>query len=152
MNKIFFIVLGLLAFWVQSAQMPIAKNFLLDAQQVVKNKTPILVLFSEHGCPYCEVVKEEVLIPISQLPEYQQKIIVREVSDENDMFYDFHHQLTTVSEFNRQYDINFFPTVAILGQNGQLLSPKLIGIVDKEFYWQKVDKIINIAINNLNNQ
>lgn len=144
------VLLVLVGLPAQSASLPTAKNFLLDAQQVIKNKTPILVLFSEHNCPYCEVVKEEALIPILQLAEYQKKIIIREVSDENDNFYNFYNELSTAYQFNQQYQIDFFPTVVILDENGHLISPKLIGIVDQEFYWQKIDEIINIALINLN--
>lgn len=147
-SVLLFIILPIVAFSARSEKMPVAQNFLLDAQQAQQNKTPILILFSEHDCPYCELAKEVALIPISKLPQYKQKIIIREVLDEYN-FYDFANKFTSADTFSAAYGVSFFPTVLIVDQYGRELAPRLIGIVGEEFYWYKVDEIINTAINNL---
>ncbi|WP_428086226.1 hypothetical protein [Candidatus Thioglobus sp.] len=50
-----------------------AKNLFMDAQQAWKKQTPILIMFSAHGCPYCEIVKQEVIAPMSQMDEYKKE-------------------------------------------------------------------------------
>ncbi len=145
-----FILLGLLSFYAYCEQLVQVDNLLLDAQQVRREQMPILIVFTEEGCPYCEIAKNQTLIPISNLFHYQQKVIVREVSDSS-VFYDFNHNLTTNNVFNDKYSVGIYPTVLIFNADGDIIAPRLAGIVNEEFYWNKVDKIIDIAINNLKN-
>ncbi len=59
--------------------LPVAKDFLMDSQKVWKQKTPILIMFSIPGCGYCKKIKEDVLSPMAEMPEYQKKIIIRHI-------------------------------------------------------------------------
>ncbi len=121
--------------------LPQVDNLLLDAQIIRKNSIPILILFSEHDCPYCEIAKDEVLIPISKLDEYKNKIIIREVEvDSYNEFYDFYNNQTNVYDFSFRYAVNFYPTVIFLDDYGNKLSNDIIGIISPEFYWQKIDQ------------
>ncbi len=143
---IFFILL--ISLTVHSSKLIQADNLLLDGQLSHKNQLPILIIFSQHGCPYCDIAIDEALEPISRLLEYASKVIVREIIDDA-VFTDFHNKVTSAAMFGAQYGIDFYPTVIILNQHGQQIAPKLIGIVDKDFYWAKIDKLIKIAHENL---
>lgn len=123
-----------------------ANNLLLDSQLARKQKTPILILFSEHSCPYCEIAKEEVLIPISKLKSYKNKVIIREVVVGNDnKFYDFYNNPTDGDDFRFKYSVNFYPTIIFVDYYGNRIMPDIIGIIDTEFYWQKIDKSLNVS-------
>jgi hypothetical protein len=54
--------------------LPAAKDFLMDAQKVWKQKIPILIMFSIPGCGYCKIIKEDVLSPMATMDEYNKKL------------------------------------------------------------------------------
>ena len=135
-----FVILCAFILSAQSGKLTPVKNLSLDA----KNKIPILILFSEHDCVYCEVAKEEALWPISNLKDYKTKVMVREVLDDS-VFNDFSNQTVTGGEFGYRYGVSFYPTLVIVDQDGKELAPKLIGVIDKSIYWSQVDELIDYA-------
>ena len=55
------------------------RDLAADARLASKQKIPLLVLFSEAGCPWCERARQEFLLPMQRNPEYKAKVIMREV-------------------------------------------------------------------------
>ncbi len=142
--KNFILAIGLFSILsVRADNLPQVDNLLLDAQIIRTKLIPMLILFSEENCPYCEMAKNEVLIPISKLQQYKNKVIIREVvADSYNNFYDFYNNKTNANDFRFKYVINFYPTVIFLDDYGNKLSSDVIGIINPEFYWQKIDKKI----------
>jgi thioredoxin-related protein len=129
----------------QESIIPSAKNFFADSQQVWKNQTPILIMFSTIGCRFCETVKEDIILPMSMMDEYRQKIIIRHVDASNfDDIINFYNEDVTNNEFSFQSAVNFFPTVLLVNQYGKTLE-KLIGLPSEEFYWSELDNLIDSA-------
>jgi len=58
-----------------SAQMVEARDLAADARLAAEHKIPLLVLFSEAGCPYCERARLEFLLPMQRNPEYRGKVM-----------------------------------------------------------------------------
>ena len=133
----------------ETTTVPEAKDFFTDAQQAVKNKTPILILFSTPDCPYCEEIKQEVIGPMSELEEYQQKIIIRHVDESSfSDVQDFYNNSITMRRLGFNYAVDFFPTVILVDNNGTPLD-KIIGVKNLEYYWHELDQIIDQAIRTL---
>lgn len=133
--------------FVQSSSLPKIYDLTKDAIIAQKNKRPILILFSEHDCAYCEIVKDEALVPISKLKNYQNTVIVKEIYSD-DVFKGFFNQVSTGSQFLAMYGVDFFPTLLFLNHKGMEIAPRLVGVVDKNIYWQQVDQRITIALSN----
>lgn len=132
--------------------LPPAKDFFMDAQQVWKNKTPILIMFSIPDCAFCKKVKEEVLSPMSQMKEYENKILIRHVDANSfDDVNNFFNEEVSHNEFSFSYAVNFFPTVILVDQYGASLD-KVIGVVNEDFYWTDLDEVIDNSINKLKKQ
>jgi len=122
--------------------LPVAKNFLVDAQKVWKQKIPILIMFSIPDCPYCEKIKEDVISPMAEMKEYQKKIIIRHINAQSfDEFNNFYNEEITHNEFAFKYAINFFPTVVLVDNYGSTLG-KIIGVPSEELYWTDLDEVI----------
>ncbi len=132
--------------------LPPAKDFFMDAQQVWKNKTPILIMFSIPDCAFCKKVKEDVISPMAELKEYNDKIIIRHIDANSfDEVNNFFNEEVSHNEFAFNYAVSFFPTVILVDQYGSTLD-KVIGVVNEDYYWTDLDKVIDKSINKLKKQ
>ena len=50
------------------AQMTQARDLAADARLAAARKIPLLLLFSEAGCPWCERARQEFLLPMQRNP------------------------------------------------------------------------------------
>jgi len=122
--------------------LPVAKDFLMDAQKVWKQKTPILIMFSIPDCSYCKKIKEEVLSPMAIMDEYNEKIIIRHIDAQSfEELNNFYNEEITHNEFAFKYAVNFFPTVILVDNYGSTLG-KIIGVPSEELYWTDLDEVI----------
>ena len=122
--------------------LPVAKDFFMDSQKVWKTKTPILIMFSIPDCRYCKKIKEEVLSPMAEMNEYNEKIIIRHIDAQSfDEINDFYNEDTSHNEFAFKYAVNFFPTVMLVDNYGAPLE-KIIGVPSEEYYWTDLDEAI----------
>ncbi|SFV86075.1 hypothetical protein MNB_SUP05-9-389 [hydrothermal vent metagenome] len=129
--------------------LPVAKDFLMDSQKVWKQKTPILIMFSIPGCGYCKKIKEDVLSPMAEMPEYQKKIIIRHIDAQSfDEINNFYNEELSHNEFAFKYAVNFFPTVILVDNYGATLG-KIVGVPSDEYYWTDLDEVIEKSIKKL---
>ncbi|SFV89466.1 hypothetical protein MNB_SUP05-SYMBIONT-7-31 [hydrothermal vent metagenome] len=129
-----------------------AKDFFADGQIAKQKQIPILVMFSEPDCPYCELVKREVLNSMSGLEEYKNKVIIRHVFYSSLMeIVDFSGRSSNHSQFSFTYGANFYPTLLLLDHTGKVLGKK-IGVVLIETYWTELDALIAQATQQIKQQ
>lgn len=136
----------------QELTLPPAQNFFLDSQKVWKKQIPILIMFSIPGCGYCKIIKEEVIGPMAEMEEYQNKIIIRHINAGSfDEIRNFYNVEVSQNEFSFQNAINFFPTVLLVDQYGIPLE-KIIGVANEDYYWTDLDGLIASATIELTNK
>jgi thioredoxin-related protein len=129
------------------AQMTQARDLAADARLAGKRKIPLLVLFSETGCPWCERARQEFLLPMQRNPEYRAKVMMREVgTDSSAVLIDFAGNKTTQAEFSRQRRVNMTPTVLLLGPRGEQLGEPLVGFSSADYYGFFLDERIDTAL------
>ena len=128
---------------------PIAENLYEDSLIILSDKKPLLLMFSMDGCSYCETVEEEILGPMSELVEYTSRIIIRHIeNDSQQEVINFDGGGVSQAMINEDYNVDFYPTVILVDHEGGVLE-EIIGIVDEEFYWVKMDKAIESSRNKL---
>ena len=136
----------------QELNLPGAKNFFLDSQQVWKKKIPILIMFSIPDCGYCKKVKENTIGPMADLEEYQDKVIIRHINANSfDEINDFYNETVSHNEFSFKYAVNFFPTVMLVDNYGVVLE-KVLGVTNEDYYWTDLDKLIDSSTLKINKQ
>jgi thioredoxin-related protein len=129
------------------AQMVEARDLAADARQAAERRIPLLVLFSEAGCPWCARARQEFLLPMQRNPEYQSKVMMREVGIDNSAaLVDFAGKTTTQAEFARSHRVLMVPTVALLGARGESLTEPLIGFRTTDYYGYFLDQRIDAAL------
>ena len=129
------------------AQISAARNLAADARLAAERRIPLLVLFSEAGCPWCERARQEFLLPMQRNPEYRGKVMMREVGTDNPaVLLDFAGNATTQAEFARRSQINMVPTVMLFGARGVALAEPLVGFGSADYYGYFIDQRIDAAL------
>jgi len=129
------------------AQMVPAGDLAADARVAAERRVPLLLLFSEAGCSYCERARQEFLLPMQRNPEYQEKVIMREVgTDSSAAMVDFAGHKTTHADFSRRMRVNMMPTVMMLGPRGDTLAEPILGFRGADYYGYFLDQRIDTAL------
>jgi thioredoxin-related protein len=124
-----------------------ARDLAADARLAAERKIPLLVLFSEAGCTWCERARQEFLLPMQRNPEYQGKVMMREVGTDNPAaLVDFAGNTTTQAEFARQRRVSMMPTVMLFGPRGEALGESLVGFGSADYYGYFLDQRIDTAL------
>ena len=127
-------------------QMLEARDLAADARIAAERRIPLLLLFSEASCPWCERARQEFLLPMQRNPEYQAKVMMREVGTDNPAaLLDFAGAKTTQAEFARRYRVLMVPTVMLLGPGGKALAEPLVGFRGADYYGYFLDQRIDAA-------
>ncbi len=119
-----------------------------DAAQLAQAKNlPILLMFGTDECPYCELLKEDFLVPMLISGDYTDKIIIREVhiAADSDLI-DFSGKIITVDELSARYKVTLFPTMVFIDSSGMPLVENIIGITTPELFGGTLDDRIDQAL------
>ncbi len=135
----------------QAQALPPAANLAADAVQARSLHAPVLILFSEAGCPWCERVRREYLAPMQNDPVYRERVLIREVDIASGAaLTDFLGRATTQREFASRFHVRKVPVVAILGADGQLIGEPMVGMALPDFYQFYLDDAISKGRDQLN--
>ena len=108
---------------------------------------PVLMMFGTDECPYCEMLREEFLIPMIISGEYRSKIIMREVHIAYDeTLIDFKGKKITASQFAHRYGVTLFPTMVFIDSKGKVLVEKILGITTPSLFGGTLDSRIDEAL------
>ena len=120
------------------------ENFAADAIQARALRAPILVLFSESWCSWCERVRREYLAPMQNDPAYRERVLIREIDVSSDAaLTDFSGAPTTQKSFAAHFMVRRVPVVALLGPDGKLLGEPMVGMALPDFYQTYLDDAID---------
>lgn len=107
------------------------------AQTAAAKKEPMVLLVSLPGCPYCEVVRRNYLLPARRddgIHAWQLNI-----TDRTTPLVGFDGKATTAAEQIALWKAGFTPTVLFLGAAGQELAERLVGLGSTDFYGAYLD-------------
>ncbi len=121
-----------------------AKNFQADARLAAQRRVPIMVLFSSSGCPYCERVKSEYLVPMHQDPAYRSRVIFREVSIDSDSpLTGFDGRPVAEAAFAAAHKVFMVPTVMVFDTRGKATGEAIVGLLIPDFYFGYLEAAID---------
>jgi thioredoxin-related protein len=130
-----------------------ATDLAADAATAREQRKIILLLISQQHCPYCTAIKREVLLPINGSPEYENKLIIREIYiDLGTGVRSFQGELVDSRDFAYGYDVELTPTLLFLDPNGEELTERRIGVGNLEYYHYLLDRDIDRALLKLHQQ
>lgn len=105
----------------------------------------LVLLFSQPECGYCDLVRNEFLLPLQQ--QQRPELVIRELKIPGfDDVRNRDNQWVTPAAFAKSYDINFFPSVQMLDLEGEALGDPLVGISSTDFYGYYLDQALEQAL------
>ena len=123
--------------WAKDTALPVPVSLPGAAQTAAAKKEPLVLLISLPGCPYCELVRRNYLLPAQRdagLQAWQLNI-----SDRTTSLVGFDGKATTAAEQVALWKAGFTPTVLFLGPSGQGLAERLVGLASLDFYGAYLD-------------
>lgn len=127
-------------------QLPGARDLAQEAESNAREGRVLLVLFSQHGCPWCERVRREFLLPMSRNARYRSRVGFVQVDVDSDRpLRDFDGKSMTHAEFGRANGVRRSPTVMLFGPHGERLADPVVGFPGSDFYGGFLDDRIELA-------
>ncbi|MHB1293117.1 MAG: thioredoxin family protein [Sulfuricella sp.] len=128
-------------------EIPLVRDFTLEATNARTKNLPILVMFSRHDCVFCTQVLQEFLLPMRRNAEYESKVIMRLVDvGSSAPLRTFSGKATTHARFARENRIKLTPTIKWFDSEGRELTEPLIGLSTPDYYGGFLDQRIDEAL------
>lgn len=136
------------------SNLPEAEDFAMLALQSNQQNLPILIMYAAETCEYCERLEDEILAPMYQSGEFNNRVIIRKVMiDGIENIRDFNGNLVDVENFAYKRGVEVTPTLQFVDASGKQLAPEMIGYNTPEFYANYIENAIDksrLVINNAN--
>ncbi|MEG7522605.1 MAG: thioredoxin fold domain-containing protein [Chromatiales bacterium] len=143
----FFLLLSCPAFSTEEIRIPITTDLQQDGRLSIQRQLPILLMVSQDHCPFCDLMKQEILHPMLLSGEYEEKIIMREILiDLGQDVTNFEGQREDASHFVHGYDVHLSPTLLFLNGEGSEVRKRMIGINTVEMFSFYLDAAIDEAM------
>lgn len=124
------------------ASLPTAVSLADELAQALKNGSPLLVMVSLEGCPFCKVARENYLVPMR---EQQGLAVVQLDMRSSRAIKDFKGATLTQDELIRSWRIKVAPSVLFFGRGGVEIAERLVGGYIPDFYGAYLDDRLRVA-------
>ncbi|WP_309680781.1 hypothetical protein [Polaromonas sp.] len=116
----------------KDSRLPTPASLPQAARAAAAQGEPLLLLVSLPGCPYCELVRRNYLLPMRQ----QQGLHAWQLSlsDRGSALTGFDGNPTSPAAQISAWQAGFTPTLLFLGPQGQELAERLVGVAVPDFY------------------
>jgi thioredoxin-related protein len=126
---------------------PLARDLRADGMVAKEKKIPLLVMFGTPACPYCKLVLNDFLVPMSRNADYQGKVMMRQVEINSDRpLLDFSGKGTSHRRFAKAYQIKLAPTVVMFDAEGRVVGEPMVGVSTPDYYGAFLDRAIDEAV------
>ena len=128
-------------------EIPVATNLSELGKQAKRKNLPILLMVSAHHCPYCELLKNEIINPMMVSGDYTDKVIMSElVLDWDSDIIGFDGAKKGPEDIANDYYSVVTPTILFLDHNGREVQKRMIGVNTVEMYGFYLDESIARAL------
>ena len=112
-----------------------------------KEKLPVLLIVSQHFCPFCVKIKEEIINPMQISGDYEDKVIITEIFlDSSEDILDFQGNLVKPGVIAESYKVWVTPTLLFLDHTGREIHKRMLGINTIEMYSYYLDESLAAAL------
>jgi thioredoxin-related protein len=129
--------------WAKDSHLPRPASLAQSAQAAAMKGEPLVVLVSLPGCPYCELVRRNYLIPM-RLNDGLHAVQV-DVTDRRNKVLDFAGQTSTGYALSRAWRTQVTPTVLFFDAQGTEIAPRIEGVAVVDFFGSYLEERLNSA-------
>jgi thioredoxin-like negative regulator of GroEL len=116
------------------------------AAESSRTRTPIILLFSTPGCPFCAEVRSHYLAPRLAAATGAPRLLVREIDiTSRAPVVDADGRATTQAELADRFGVRMVPVVMALDARGRPLGEPLVGLDRSGFYESYLQSLIDRA-------
>lgn len=113
-----------------------------ELAQALKKPSPLLVMVSLEGCPFCKIARENYLAPLQR----QQDLALVQINMRSHaVVQDFSDIHRTHDELIRRWGITVAPSILFFGLGGLEVAERLIGGYLPDFYGAYLDERLRVA-------
>jgi len=117
-----------------------------EAAEARKFGAPIMVLFTDEDCGYCERLKKEVLEPLVRRGELSSFARILELDiDRGGKIRDFDGEKIRTKIFVKRYGIYATPTLMLVDYQGEPLGTPVVGFNGGEGYISHLEYFMDVA-------
>lgn len=119
-----------------ASNLPAALDLRQESSTAAKAGGPLIIIYSRADCKYCEAIKRDFLLPLSQNPRYRQKVTIRQINQDGDNqpLTDFKGKTSTHAQVAVAEKVKLVPVVAFYGPDGRKLADPIVGARLPDFY------------------
>jgi thioredoxin-related protein len=130
------------AAWATDTKLPVPASLKQAGQLAGSKREPLVLLVSLPGCPYCELVRRNYLLPMRAEGLHAWQI---DVTDGRRIVEDFQGQRSNGAALAAHFAATFTPTVLFFSAQGTELADRLVGVPSADFYGGYLDDAISRA-------
>lgn len=113
----------------------------------VQEKLPILLIVSQHHCPFCVLLMDEMIYPMQISGDYEDKVIIAEILlDSSDNIIDFQGNSVSPGAIAKSYKVWVTPTLLFLDHAGREVHKRMLGVNTIEMYSYYLDESLAAAL------
>ena len=126
----------------QKALLPFPSDLSAAARLAANANQPLVLMVSLPGCPWCELLRRNYLLPMATegLPAYEFMINERSQKLQN-----FKSQSTTPAAFSTALKVTNTPTLLFFNREGQEIAPRIEGVASADFIGAVIDEHLATA-------
>ena len=129
-----------------STDVLMAEDWSAEAAEARRFGTPILILFSDEDCGYCELLKKDVLEPLVRRRELRSFARIRELDiNRGGKIRDFNGEKIRTRIFVNRYGIYATPTLMLVDNRGNPLGTPIVGFNNREDYIPYLEYYMEVA-------
>lgn len=122
--------------------LPVPTSLADELAAALKKGSPLLVMVSLEGCPFCKVARENYLAPLLR----QSSLAIVQIDMRNrQLVQDFNGTSQTQDQLIRNWGIKVAPTVLFFGRGGVEVAERLVGGYIPDFYGAYLDDRLRTA-------
>lgn len=126
-----------------SLALPSPASLRAAAQAAAAKGEPLVVMTTLTGCPYCDLVRQHHLLPMSRAGEIVA--VQLDTRDRRTALQGFKGETTSPGEQAAEWKAKFAPTVLFFGPQGQELTERLVGMAVPDFYGEYLEARLSDA-------
>ena len=126
----------------QKALLPFPSDLSAAARLAANANQPLVLMVSLPGCPWCELLRRNYLLPMATegLPAFELMI-----NERSQKLLDFKAQSMTPATFSAALKVTHTPTLLFFGRDGKEIAPRIEGVASADFIGAVIDERLATA-------
>jgi thioredoxin-related protein len=126
----------------QEIGLPVPNSLPDELAAALKKRSPLLVMVSLPGCPFCKIARTNYLLPLQR----QSGLAIVQIDMRNrQMVIGLDGVSQTQDQITRNWGVKIAPTVLFFGAGGAEVAERLVGGYIPDFYGYYLDERVRVA-------